>query len=86
MRLPNNHVHKDAPDCYAAPPMEGLRLARCRHGAFHLDLGRQTLHLCTRDLLMIARAINRYVGNNPTVLHELDADQWAELDRNIEHS
>lgn len=81
----NPHAHGATPDCHTAPPMEKLRLTRCCHGAFHMYLGSQTLHLCTRDLLMIARAINRLVEHHPAVLNELDTDQWAELDRRIEH-
>ena len=66
--------------CVTGEPIETARVARCQHGCFHLTLGRQTLHLTTPELLMLAQSINRYVHRNPAVLSEVDEDEWRRIE------
>ncbi|MBH07004.1 MAG: hypothetical protein CMJ20_11860 [Phycisphaeraceae bacterium] len=60
--------------CNNNSPIEMIRLSRCGHGTFHLNVGPVILHLSDRELVMIDRAIHKWADQHP---------QWF-LDRAID--
>ena len=45
----------------ASHPQSSVRLWRCKHGTFHLNVGHTTLHLSSYDLAIIDHAISAWV-------------------------
>jgi hypothetical protein len=69
--------------CDTGTSIERVKLVRCPHGKFHLNLGGMSLHLSTRELLLIGQAVNRWIQHHPETLTRLDEEDWHELDRRI---
>jgi len=56
--------------CYQRDAIERIRLHKCSHGTFHLNLGTSTLHLTGRELLMIHNAIQCWGEKHPLDFHD----------------
>ncbi len=56
----------DPPEC------DYVRLIHCpSHDSFHLWLGKATVHLTPRELLLLGAAIDRWWREHPEQLHSL---------------
>lgn len=69
--------------CHTGSPIGRVRLTRCQHETYRLNLENMTLHLTAREMLMIGQAINRWVQAHPQVLAALDEGDWNDMQRNI---
>ncbi|MBI1368064.1 MAG: hypothetical protein GC162_05360 [Planctomycetes bacterium] len=48
--------------CADGPELTNVKITRCVHGHYHVYLGKQTLHLSVRELLLLACELNRVLG------------------------
>ena len=54
--------------CDRGHDIETVRLRKCDHGTFHLNVGPVTMHLTSRELQLIGRVIERWAETH---------DEWA---------
>ncbi len=54
------------------PESEYVKLMHCqKHNVFHLWVGKATIHLTPRELLLLGAAIDRWWRDHPEKVHEL---------------
>jgi len=62
------------------PDSEYVKLYHCPdHDAFHLWVGKATIHLSPRELLLLGAAIDRYWQSNPEQVDAIEPFDFSQL-------
>lgn len=59
---------------HASHSRSPIRLWRCKHGTFHLNVGHTTLHLSSYDLALMDHAISAWVRQNAAQTQRISPD------------
>ncbi len=65
--------------CHEHTNITRIRLHRCLHGMFHLNLGATTLHLSHSEFQMLAAAVDRWYQIHPDEIPE-NFDNMVDLE------